>query len=84
MASMGATMVDFDLKKVKVSYTWGNEKHTVYDHGKNIEFPTDKLESMGSSPEVVLEISMDAGKEEAIAYGCDLTEDYIRHVVDYR
>ena len=65
LASMGATMVDFDLKKVKVSYTWGNEKHTVYDHGKNIEFPTDKLESMGSSPEVVLEISMDAGKEEA-------------------
>ena len=84
LASMGAPRVDFDLKKVKVSYTWGNEKHTVYDHGKNIEFPTDKLESMGSSPEVVLEISMDAGKEEATAYGCDLTEDYIRHVVDYR
>jgi len=47
-------------------------------------FDEDKALEILKQDEVIIEINMNEGKEEATCWGCDLTYDYVKINGDYR
>jgi glutamate N-acetyltransferase / amino-acid N-acetyltransferase len=55
----------------------------VVERGQRALFSDDRVRETLSGDTIDLEIDLDAGDSEAVAYGCDLTEGYIRENASY-
>lgn len=95
LCALGYSGVDFDPTHVNISVASGGKSLMLAKNGLGFfgsdgcNFETEEefekeATNLLSADEIEIYVDMNAGLEEAIAYGCDLTYDYVKINADYR
>ncbi len=84
LCAMGYSGAEFDQKNVELFFESEAGKMQVFSYGTPIEFDEDEATKILSCPEVMVLVDMHEGSEEATAFGCDLTHEYVNINADYR
>ena len=84
LCALGYAGVDFDPKKVDVSFISNVGEINVCRDGGDVGFDEAKAKSILLKDEVIIDVDMKCGSEEATAWGCDLSYEYVRINGDYR
>ena len=84
LCAIGYAPVDVDVNKVDMSFASVAGVLPVCKDGAGIPFSEEIAKEILSQSEVKLLINLNSGEEEATAWGCDLTYDYVRINGDYR
>lgn len=82
--ALGYADADFDIDKVNVDMTSKGGTVTLGRNGCVIEFDEDTAKKVLSEDEIQIIISLGDGAGSAVAWGCDLTYDYVKINGDYR
>ena len=84
LCAMGYSGSSFDQNDVELFFESENGRLQVFDKGTPIVFDEEIAAKILSAPEVTIFADMHEGTEEATAWGCDLTYDYVKINADYR
>ncbi len=84
LCAMGYSGADFSEEDVELYFESRAGKLMVFDHGVPLDFDEEKAVTIMKADEVTVLIDMNEGSEEATAWGCDLTYDYVKINADYR
>ena len=84
LCAMGYSGAQFDQNDVELFFVSAAGKLQVFDHGVPLDFDEDKAAEIMKEKEVTVYVDMHEGCEEATAWGCDLTYDYVKINADYR
>lgn len=82
--ALGYADADFDIDKVNVDMASKGGTVTLGRNGCVIEFDEDIAKKILSEDEIQIIISLGDGAGSAVAWGCDLTYDYVKINGDYR
>lgn len=78
VAAAGYSGAQFDLNKLDLHISDGQNTITVLEQGSPCEFDEDVANAILSSSEIVLTLDLNEGPHSATAWGCDLSEEYIK------
>lgn len=84
LCALGYADADFDIDRVSVELASSKGKLTVCAEGAGIAFSEDAAAKILSEEEVKILVDLHDGKYSAIAWGCDLTFDYVKINAEYR
>jgi len=84
VCALGYAGVPVDLSKAAVTLVSDGGSLPVYSAGAGIVFDEDLALKVLQVPTVVIQIDLQDGSGSAIAWGCDLTYDYVKINGDYR
>ncbi len=84
LCAMGYSGAQFDQNDVELFFESSEGRLQVFDKGTPLEFDEDMAVKIMKAPEVTVFVDMHEGSEEATAWGCDLTYDYVKINADYR
>ncbi len=85
LCAIGYAEGDFDISKVSVELASDKKgKITVCVDGAGISFSEETASDILSDDEVKVLIDMHSGEASAIAWGCDLTFEYVKINAEYR
>lgn len=84
LCALGYSGVQFDPDKVELFFEGGNKRIQVFGNGAPCKYSEEEATELLSSPEVTVYADMHMGEEEATAWGCDLSYDYVKINADYR
>ncbi len=84
LCAMGYSGSKFDQNDVELFFVSGAGKLQVFDKGVPLSFDEDLARKIMEEKEVTVFVDMHEGTEEATAWGCDLTYDYVKINADYR
>ncbi len=84
LCALGYADADFDISKTSVELASAKGKLTVCTDGAGISFSEDSAKIILSEDEIKILIDLHDGDESAIAWGCDLTFDYVKINAEYR
>ncbi len=84
LCAMGYSGADFDQNDVELYFESANGRLQVFDKGNPIVFDEDEALKIMKADAVTVFVNMNEGDEEATAWGCDLTYDYVKINADYR
>ena len=56
----------------------------IYGNGVACSYSEEEATKILSDPEVTVLVDMHMGEQEAVAWGCDLSYDYVKINADYR
>lgn len=84
LCAMGYSGAKFDPEKVDLVFESEAGKLTIIENGTAAEYSEEKATEILSKPEVRVIADIKEGEEEATAWGCDLTHEYISINADYR
>ncbi len=84
LCAMGYSGVTFDTKKVDIIYHSAKGSIDLMTQGSPIVFDEEKAAEILSEKEITVEIKIQEGKEKAVAWGCDLSHEYVSINGDYR
>ena len=84
LCAMGYAGVDFDPAVIELYLVGESETLCFYRDGRVQAFDEDRALAILSEKQVCFECDMRMGREEATAWGCDLTYDYVKINGDYR
>jgi len=84
LCAMGYSGAQFDQNDVELFFVSKAGKLQVFDKGTPLAFDEDKAVEIMKEEEVTVFVDMHEGTEEATAFGCDLTYDYVKINADYR
>lgn len=84
ICALGYSGADFDPDKLKLCFESAAGNIMIYEDGCGLDFDETKASKILSSDEVVIKVDMKMGDAAATAWGCDLTEDYVKINADYR
>jgi len=84
LCAMGYSGAQFDQNDVELFFVSKAGKLQVFDKGTPLAFNEDKAVEIMKEEEVTVFVDMHEGAEEATAFGCDLTYDYVKINADYR
>ena len=84
LCALGYSGVSFDPDRVDVSVSDGSKSLTLCKDGMEAPYSEDEATEILSAAEVTCVCDMHMGDGEAVAYGCDLTFDYVKINADYR
>ncbi len=84
LCAMGYSGAQFDQNNVELFFESKNGRLQVFDKGTPLAFDEEKAVEIMSAEEVTVFVDMHEGEEEATAWGCDLTYDYVKINADYR
>lgn len=84
LCALGYSGVDFDPEKVDITISAGEKSLQLVADGVDTGYSEEVATEILSQEEVLVTCDMKMGTEEATAYGCDLTYDYVRINGDYR
>ena len=84
LCAMGYSGAIFDQNDVELYFKSSEGKLKVFDKGVPLAFDEDEAVKIMKAPEVTVIADMNEGGEEATAWGCDLTYDYVKINADYR
>ena len=84
LCAMGYSGVSFDQTDVELFFESKAGELKVFEYGVPLPFDEDCATKILSEEEVIIRIDMHEGSEEATAWGCDLTYDYVKINADYR
>jgi glutamate N-acetyltransferase/amino-acid N-acetyltransferase len=84
LCAIGYADGEFDVGKVDVSIESSKGEVVVCKNGSHAEFSEVKAFEILSEDTIQININLNCGEFEAVAWGCDLTEEYVRINADYR
>ena len=87
LCALGYAGVDFNPNQMALSISAGNSPSNslkIFEKGSATDYSEDKAHEILSEKEVVITADMMMGSEEATAFGCDLSYDYVKINADYR
>lgn len=84
LCAMGYSGVKFNQEDVELFFESVSGKLEVFKFGVPLEFDEEFATKILSDEEVIIYIDMHEGNEQATAWGCDLTYDYVKINADYR
>jgi glutamate N-acetyltransferase/amino-acid N-acetyltransferase len=84
LCAIGYADADFDINKVDVDLKSDNGIVSVCRNGAGIEFSEELASKVLAADEIYILINLNDGNEQATAWGCDLTYDYVKINGDYR
>lgn len=74
----------FEVKSDGVESLYSDDSIEVVHNGVGLSFDEDKAEKILSSEAIEILVTLEDGKAEGQAWGCDLTYDYVKINGDYR
>lgn len=84
LCAIGYADADFDINLVDVEIMSEYGSVEVCRGGMGVEFSEEKAKKVLESEEIVIDVRLHQGMENAAAWGCDLTYDYVKINGDYR
>lgn len=84
LCAIGYADAEFDINKVDVDLKSDKGEIAVCRNGAGFEFSEEKASEVLSEDEIYILINLNDGDEQATAWGCDLTYDYVKINGDYR
>lgn len=84
LCAIGYADAEFDINKVSVELASSKGKLTVCTNGAGISFSEEAAKEVLSEDEIKILIDLHGGDGEAIAWGCDLTFEYVKINAEYR
>lgn len=84
LCAMGYSGAQFDQNDVELFFESRAGRVQVFDKGTPVAFDEELARKILGSDEVTILVDMHEGAEEATAWGCDLTYDYVKINADYR
>ena len=84
LCAIGYSGADVDVNKIDVSFSSEAGSVAVCSNGAGIPFSEEMASKVLAPNEIRVLIDLCDGEEEATAWGCDLTYDYVKINGDYR
>ena len=84
LCAIGYAGVDVDVDAVSVTFCSSAGQVKVCEKGRGVPFSEDEAKKVLSESEIIVEIGLGDGDAGAVAWGCDLTYDYVKINGDYR
>ncbi len=84
LCAIGYSGAEVDIGKVDVDFVSRAGKVAVCRKGNSMDFDEEEAKKVLLEDEVDIAVQLNAGGESAIAWGCDLTYDYVKIIGDYR
>lgn len=84
LCAMGYSGAEFDPEKVTLYFESRAGKLKIIENGVAVDYSEEKATEILSQPEVTVTADIGEGSEQASAWGCDLTHEYININADYR
>lgn len=84
LCAMGYSKAPFRPEYVTVCFSSNAGSVTVCEKGAALDFDEDIAKKVLSESEVTILVDVNEGDEQATAWGCDLTYDYVKINGDYR
>ena len=84
LCAIGYSKADVDAHKIDVAFRSCKGTIPVCKDGAGIDFSEEKAKEILLEKEIEILIDLNSGNENATAWGCDLTYDYVKINGDYR
>lgn len=84
LCAMGYSGADFDPDKTDIYFESKNGKLKIVENGMATDYSEEEATNILLAPEVRAVADIKMGNKKAVAWGCDLTLDYIRINANYR
>ena len=84
LCAIGYSGADVDVTKVDVSFVSAAGEILVCKDGAGVEFSEEIAKKILLEKEIGISVSLNDGEQNAVAWGCDLTYDYVKINGDYR
>lgn len=84
LCAIGYADADFDIEKVSVDLASVKGTIPVCRNGAGVDFSEETAKEILSEEEIKILVDLHDGNESAIAWGCDLTFDYVKINAEYR
>ncbi len=84
LCAIGYSGAQVDVDKIDVDFVSDAGRVAVCRDGSGIPFSEEEAKKVLSAGEIRVEIGLGEGPAEAVAWGCDLTYDYVKINGDYR
>jgi glutamate N-acetyltransferase/amino-acid N-acetyltransferase len=84
ICAVGYSGADVDVEKIDISFGSRAGKVEVCRNGSGVPFSEEKAAQVLAENEVTVTVGLGSGSAEAVAWGCDLTYDYVKINGDYR
>ncbi len=84
LCALGYSGADIDVHKVDVCFKSSKGEINVCHDGAGVDFSEEKAKEILLEDEIEIIICVGDGAGEAVAWGCDLTYDYVKINGDYR
>ena len=84
LCAIGYSGAEVDVNKVFVSFKSSKGEISVCENGAGVDFSEEIAKEILLEEEITIKIKLGDGNESAVAWGCDLTYDYVKINGDYR
>lgn len=84
VCALGYSGVSFDPDKIELFFESKAGRIQVFKEGVSTNYDEEEASKILAQPEITILADMKMGTEEATAWGCDLTYDYVKINADYR
>lgn len=84
LCALGYSGADIDISKVDVSFKSKAGEILVCKDGAGVDFSEEKAKEILLENEIDIIVSLNDGEGKAVAWGCDLTYEYVKINGDYR
>jgi glutamate N-acetyltransferase/amino-acid N-acetyltransferase len=84
LCAIGYSGADVDINRVDVAFESEKGKIEVCRNGSGVDFSEEKAKEILLCDEIKILIGVGDGEGHAVAWGCDLTYDYVKINGDYR
>jgi glutamate N-acetyltransferase/amino-acid N-acetyltransferase len=78
VAAAGYSGADIDQDKISLKFSDSRNEVLLVDSGRIVEGKLEALKEIMESKEIFIEVDIGLGDFEAVAWGCDLTYDYVK------
>jgi len=84
LCAIGYSGADTDVTKIDVAFCSAIGSITVCEMGASVDFSEEKAKEILSEKEITIAVTLRDGTASSVAWGSDLTYDYVRINGDYR
>ncbi len=84
LCAIGYSGADVDVQKVDVAFRSSKGEIAVCANGAGVEFSEELAKTILSESEIQILVGLNSGDGSAVAWGCDLTYEYVKINGDYR
>ena len=84
LCAIGYSGADVDVTRIDVSFSSDKGEILVCRDGAGVDFSEEKAKEILLEKDIKILVELKQGKENASAWGCDLTYDYVKINGDYR
>ncbi len=84
LCALGYAKCELDVNKIDIKFISEAGEIAVCKNGAGIPFSEEKAKEILLKDHIIIDINLNSGNEEATAFGCDLTYEYVKINGDYR